>query len=198
VRGAQEGRDRTPVQDLAGKGISSMPKEDEPGFDPFEEPDAFREEYPAHEPKAIAALILVDLLDPPAGSREPPAKDVKCGLCYKTFKARADWLFGKWRHTALCANCSDGITLPAGFLAECDRARVLQMSCPNCGLSRGVEARFRYNMWEYATDCANCGQHIVAYRRLRRRCTQCQEYYFVSDKRPKRTCHKCADKQSPY
>ena len=179
---------------MAGAGIN---REDEPGFNPFAEVDEYREANPAHEPVPIGSLIPVHLLEKPVGSTEPPAVDARCDLCHKTFKARAAWFFGKWRHSAVCSNCGDGITLPLGFLAECEHARTLEMRCPKCGLSRGVDGRCRWNLWEYETDCTHCGQRMVAYRRLRRRCTQCQERFFVDDKRPKRTCHKCSA-QNPY
>jgi len=173
-------------------------KEDEPGFDPFAEEDAYREANPAHEPVAIGSLIPQHLLEPPAGSIAPQAIDAKCALCHKPFKAKAGWFFGKWRFSATCMNCGDGITLPAGFLAECDRARTIQMHCIGCGLSRGVDGRCQYNMWLYEHTCTNCGQYMIAYRRLRRRCTSCQEPFFVDDKRPARTCHKCSGKPTAF
>jgi len=181
---------------MAGAGIN---REDEPGFDPFEEPDEYREANPAHEPVPIGSFIPQHLLEPPAGSTQPPALQVRCGVCHKLFMARAGWFFGKWRHSSLCGDCADGISLPSGFLAECDSAKTVQMHCPNCGVTRGVEGRCKFNMWEYTGDCSHCGHSLgVALLRLRRKCEVCQEKFYVDDRYPRKTCHKCSEHKKAF
>jgi len=169
-------------------------KEDEPGFDPFAEPDAFREEYPAHEPVPVAAVIPKELLEPPPDSSRPEPKQLKCGICFKTFTAKAGWFFGKWRYAGLCLQCADGNTLPQGF--QFKRPPVRQMSCPNCGIRRGVDPRLLHNLWHYELTCAHCGGTALAVYRIRATCEVCQEDFNVSERYPKRTCRKCDKEQT--
>jgi hypothetical protein len=162
-------------------------EEDQPGFDPF------REDYPAHEPVPVGSIVrdLLGEMDPPSGSMPPPPTRVLCGICHKSFQAKAGWFFGKWRHGSLCSDCTDGNSLPAGFLAECKRPPVRQMSCPRCGIRRGVDPTLQFNLWHYALTCSHCGATAVAVFRLRRKCEECQEDYNVDEKHPRKVCAKC-------
>jgi hypothetical protein len=168
-----------------------IPDADRDGFDPF------REDYPEHDIKTGKDLINY-VLTPwtPSDPPQPQPKQVKCGLCHKDFTSKASWFAGRWLFAGICLNCADGNTLPPGFLSECQRARIRQLSCPRCGISRGVEATLRHNLWYYELTCSHCGCSSTIVRRIRRTCVDCGEEFSVSDARPRKVCHKCDKKTS--
>jgi hypothetical protein len=156
--------------------------EDQPGFDPF------RDEYPVHEPVAVGSVVgALGAMHPPAGSVPPAPTRVLCGICHKPFMAKAGWFFGKWHHGSVCGDCAEGNALPVGFLADCKRPPVRQMSCPKCGIKRGVDP----NLWHYTLTCSHCGSTAVNVYRIRRKCEECQEDYNVHEKHPRKVCFKC-------
>jgi hypothetical protein len=175
-----------------------IPKEDEAGFDPFAEPDPFREEHPEHAIKAVGELIPKDLLrdwepgDPP----RPEPKQMKCDICFKYFAAKATWFHGKWDYPGTCLNCADGNRLPPGFLGESKRPPVREIYCSRCGISRGVEGSSYKNLWKYELTCAHCGEHMTIYARIRRACADCGTDFFVNEDHPRKVCAKCAQKTS--
>jgi transcription elongation factor Elf1 len=175
-----------------------MPQEDRRGFDPFSgNPDLYREEHPASEPVAAGAMIARSYLDPaPPDNPKPEPKQAKCGRCFKTFMARAVWFNGKWCYGAICLACADGNTLPTGF--DYARPPTRQMGCPRCGIRRGIEPTLKDNTWHYELTCSHCGQYAISIRRMKRVCDTCKEEYFVDNRWPKRTCHKCSQRNSPY
>jgi hypothetical protein len=166
-------------------------KADQDGFDPF------REDYPAHEVKTGGELLKNVLQPWQTGDPEKPnPKTVKCDMCHKDFLSKASWFSGKWCYAGICLNCADNNTLPPGFLAECKRAPIRQMSCLRCGITRGVEGTLRDNLWHYELTCSHCGFYTIVMRRLKRACVDCGEEFVVNDKRPRRICHKCDQKKS--
>jgi hypothetical protein len=170
-----------------------MPREDEPGFDPFEPPDEYRKDYPVREPLSVGAALPRSLLDPP-DSPKPPAKQQKCGKCFKEFKTPATWFNGKWAYAGICLSCADGNTLPTGFNFK--RSPVRDMSCSRCGIRRGVDPTMKHNLWHYELTCPNCGEYTIAIYRIQRVCDTCHEDYAVNDRWPRKTCKKCDQQKS--
>lgn len=158
--------------------------------------DDFREDNPAHEAVSAGSILGELKAFPPEGEKPPEPKHAACEICHKRFLSQWGWYFGKWRLSAICDACADGNTLPTGFLEECKRPSTRQMSCPKCGIRRGVEPKLMYNLWHYELTCPHCGQYAVNVYRIRRTCAGCGEDFFVNDKNPKRECVKCRDRKS--